>query len=131
MAVNCADIINSRDFCLEGRGNAVIKAEKVKLLCQFSDYLSGVVPTFSCDLSALGTQIACLAATGTSALGALEVNILCALLVSLAGAVTLSGNGNPNGVVTGYKQGQLYVDLLTAQLYKFLGTVGTKTGWQA
>lgn len=47
----------------------------------------------------------------------------------LSSTVATAGNGPPEGVVTGVIQGQLYTDLLTGTLYKFIGTVGTKLGW--
>jgi hypothetical protein len=41
----------------------------------------------------------------------------------------LAGPGAPEGVVTGSKQGQTYVDLDSGTASFFLGTVGTKIGW--
>jgi len=41
----------------------------------------------------------------------------------------LAGNGAPENVVIGDKQGQTYVDLLTGTASFFLGTVGTSVGW--
>lgn len=43
--------------------------------------------------------------------------------------VGLAGHGNPEGVVTGVVQGQVYTDLDTGAFYKFTGTAGTKIGW--
>lgn len=40
----------------------------------------------------------------------------------------MSGNGSPNGVVVG-SPGNLYVDLLTGDLYKKITGVATNTGW--
>lgn len=45
------------------------------------------------------------------------------------GAGFLSGNGSPEGVVTGEEQGQTYLDLDTGGLWAFAGTPGTNTGW--
>lgn len=41
----------------------------------------------------------------------------------------LAGNGAPEGVVTGDKQGQTYVNLMNGSVSFFLGTTGTKIGW--
>lgn len=41
----------------------------------------------------------------------------------------LAGNGPPENVVTGTKQGQTYVDLLTGTASFFLGIPGTSIGW--
>lgn len=41
----------------------------------------------------------------------------------------LAEHGSPEGVVVGHKQGQIYVDLDTGDLYKFIGTPGQNTGW--
>ena len=55
-------------------------------------------------------------------------NLLNNLTVGGSAAVTV-GDGNPNGVVVGTAEGMLYVDRLTGDLYIFLGTIGTDTGW--
>jgi hypothetical protein len=41
----------------------------------------------------------------------------------------LAGHGDPEGVVTATLQGQVYTDLDTGTLYKFVGTAGTAVGW--
>jgi hypothetical protein len=45
------------------------------------------------------------------------------------GADFLSGNGDPNGSVTGTVVGQTYVDLDDNALWVFTGTPNTNTGW--
>jgi hypothetical protein len=44
-------------------------------------------------------------------------------------AASLCGSGLPEGVVTGNYCGQIYTDTDTASLYTFVGTPGTKIGW--
>lgn len=53
------------------------------------------------------------------------------VMVAAGGGIIIpgsSGNGSPEGVVTG-SPGNLYVDLLTGDLYKKVTGVVTNTGW--
>lgn len=59
-----------------------------------------------------------------------SINVLIAEAVQAAGmGGSLCSTGHPEGVVTGAYCGQICTDTLTASLYTFLGTPGTKIGW--
>lgn len=45
------------------------------------------------------------------------------------GASFLSGNGSPEGVVTGTVVGQTYLNLTDGGMWAFAGTAGQNTGW--
>lgn len=85
----------------------------------------------SCDVQTLLDDATCFMAVQPFTLQALQAQLLCNIeaAVPTSGTNFLSGNGSPEGVVTGEVQGQTYLDLDSGALYSFGGTVGTNTGW--
>jgi hypothetical protein len=102
-----------KSFALMGAASGgTLTLYKFDLTDASADNGSTILKPINPEFDAAGRWLSVLSGTGSS-----------------VGANFLSGNGSPEGVVTGAIQGQTYLDLDSGALWAFAGTVGTDTGW--
>lgn len=100
-------------------------ALELLLLCNIYQQLNLVA---SCDLQTLLNSANCFETVPDDVKKSLILQLLCEVWNASLTLVS-AGHGSPEGVVTGNKQGQFYLDLDTGNKYAFSGVVGTKIGW--
>lgn len=117
--------------CFAAETSGQLDALQAVLLCRI---LQALDPVAECNVQDLMNDAACFAALPLGMLKVIQVQLLCEINTNISAALPLSGNGSPEGVVTGAVVGQTYVDIdPTSPTYqsefRFFGTPGTNTGW--
>lgn len=120
--------------CYAGLESAELDWIIAQLLCNLKGNIVSGTPVI-CDVQSLLDDAKCFAALPPQIVKVISAQLLCDISVAIAagggggGYLPKSGHGDPNGVVVGVIEGDIYTDLDTGTFWKFLGTAGTDTGW--
>lgn len=103
------------------------QGEKLTVLLQLLCNISGMS---TCNIQTLLDDGKCFATVPVGMKMTLALQLLCNIANGGgSGANFKSGEGDPEGSVTGDVVGQTYLDTVSCTLYKFNGTPGSATGW--